>query len=105
MTRPLTQRVAEEAATGVAIDPLSILAALEILIPLLKLCAGPDPAAWLAGDGALVSRKWAARRRERLVRERLAEHSVPPLVADRLVERLRAVRPLEVAVLYHEAEL
>jgi hypothetical protein len=106
MERPRLQAVAREACEGVAgFDPASLVNLLLALLPLLQLCAGPDPAGWLNGDGALFSRRWAARRRERLVRDRLAAHGVRGLVADRLVERLRMTPPLDATIAYREASL
>ena len=102
--RPMMERAASEAAEGVeGIDPLTILTALEFLLPLLRVCAGADVAGWLRGDGALLSRAWAARRREAMVRRRLAGRDIRGLPADRLVERLRRATPLEMAVAYREA--
>lgn len=99
--RPLLTSFAEEVSSGTELTPSEVLTAFELLLPLLKLCAGDDPAGWLAGKGAIF-RTWAAQRRERLCRARLAARGVRGAAADRTVAILKRVAPADVRWVYRE---
>jgi hypothetical protein len=108
MARPLMEATAREAVGQTGLDPLTILAALELLIPLFRACAGgPETAAgWLRGEDILIplGKRARVRWREGRVRQELGRKVKDPLVVGRLVERLRRATPLEMVALYHEAK-
>lgn len=103
MNRPLLTATATELVEGTGISPVVILEVISLLLPMLQECAGTDVAGWLAGDNAPVKRKWAAARREKLVRHAMRVYGVPDNVADRVVIRLKAAKPDEMEVAYREA--
>lgn len=104
MSRPLLTATAEQVTRGTGYDSATLELALMVLLPLLKVCAGDDVAGWMKGKGAIFP-GWAAKRREKMVRVGLAEHSVPTTVADGLVAQLKAVPPVTMSAAYKEAGL